>query len=207
MPVPAPHAAGAAAAAAPPRRGPRPARPPAFDLPELVPNCPHCGTSMYADSPPAWRSLDGCVPERRAPPDDDVEGPAAEADLDPFREWRMAATNVPPITARGVAVWGTTAINARGATNTAAAVASNGVSAVVDTMDAPFVSAFGHASGATTIVIQYSADGINFYTAHSVVLAGAAGFAIDCICGAEFVRLQTSAAVSIWATIQAKDGG
>jgi hypothetical protein len=113
--------------------------------------------------------------------------------------------NVPPITPSGIAVWGTTAITAGGDTNTPAAVGANGNSFILDTMNAPFVSAFGHASTGTTIAIQYSADGTNFYTAHTVVLSGAGDFCIDCICGAEFVRLNSSGAASIWATIQAKD--
>jgi hypothetical protein len=119
----------------------------------------------------------------------------------------MSGRNVPPITPQGVAVWGTSTQNAAGSTNTAAAVGAGTNSSIIDTKNSPFVSAFGHASGATTISILYSADSVNFYAAHSVVLAGGADFCIDCICGAQYVCLQSSGAVNIWATISAKGGG
>ena len=116
----------------------------------------------------------------------------------------MSARNVPPIIPAGVAVWGTTVQNAAGSTNTAALVLAAGLSTILDTKDSPFVSAFGHADAATTISILYSADGVNFYVAHSTVLSGAGDFAIDCMCGGQFVQLKSSGQANIWATISAK---
>lgn len=111
--------------------------------------------------------------------------------------------NVPPI---GVAcnAWGTVNQNNSGSTIAPQATGANGFSAIVDTKNSPFISAFGHVDGVTTINLQYSADGVNFNTAHSVTTAGVADFAIDCLCGAQFVRLQSTGAVNASATVQAK---
>jgi len=88
----------------------------------------------------------------------------------------------------------------------AAAVAAAGVSAVA-TMGAGLrvVSAFGNASAATTIMLQYSADGINWYDSGvSKLLAGAGDFAIDVTTAATRLRLRSSAAATITASILGK---
>lgn len=86
----------------------------------------------------------------------------------------------------------------------AAAVAANGTSAALDTWSCPFVSAFGNAGAATTITLQYSMDGNNFYAGPSVTLSGAGDFHIDATCAARFVRLLSSAAATLTATLAAK---
>src|SRR5262249_54081977 len=107
----------------------------------------------------------------------------------------MSARSVPPIG---------TPLNAFTGANPGA----GGVSAVIDPLNSPFVSAFGHVGGATTIMLQYSADGATFYdSGHTASPAGAADFCIDAICGAQYVRLKTTNGVVVTATVQAKDGG
>ncbi len=100
--------------------------------------------------------------------------------------------------------WGTYAANAAGATITAQAVAANGYSNAVDTKNNPFLSVFGNVSGGSTINLQYSADGINWTTTHTVTASGAGDFYIDATCGAQFARLQSTSGVNAYATIQAK---
>jgi hypothetical protein len=113
--------------------------------------------------------------------------------------------NVPPI-GTPCNLWGTIVQNAAGSTITPQAVAANGYSQIVDTRNSPFISAFGNVSGATTVNLQYSADGVNFNTAHSLAASGAGDFNIDCLCGAQFVRLQSTNAINAYATVQAKGG-
>lgn len=68
----------------------------------------------------------------------------------------------------------------------------------------PFVSAFGHVSGATTITLMYSQDNTNWYAGPTVVLAGAADFKIDATTGARYVALQSTNSVTATATLTAK---
>ncbi len=84
------------------------------------------------------------------------------------------------------------------------AVGINGTSTALVLGDARFVSAFGNSSAAATITLQYSQDGTNFYDGPTQVLAGAGNFRIDAIVGAAQVRLKSSAAATITATIAAK---
>ena len=87
----------------------------------------------------------------------------------------------------------------------AAAVAANGVSTAVDCQYTPAITAFGNSSGNTTITIQVSQDNSNFYDASSTSLTGgAADFAISISAGARYVRLKSSAARTITATIAGK---
>lgn len=86
----------------------------------------------------------------------------------------------------------------------AAATGAGGVSAALDTWSCPFVSAFGNASGASTITVQYSQDGSNYYDGPAQVLSGAGNFRIDATCGARYVRLKSSANVTVTATLSAK---
>lgn len=79
-----------------------------------------------------------------------------------------------------------------------------GVSEVVDTGGFPNVTAIGNSAGATTITLQLSQDGVNFYDGPNQVLAGAGDFRIDDSTGARYVRLKTSAGAVITAHIAAK---
>ena len=84
----------------------------------------------------------------------------------------------------------------------ATGVATN--SGVLDSHNSPFVSAFGHVSGATTITLMVSRDGSNFYAGSTVVLSGAADFCLNAEIGAEYVCLQSSADVTATAYLSAK---
>ncbi len=95
-------------------------------------------------------------------------------------------------------------IGVQGNAWSAAAVGANGTSAVVDAWSCPYVSAFGNAGAATTLTLQYSLDGTNFYAGPSVTLAGAGDFHIDATTAARYLRLLSSAAATITATIAAK---
>lgn len=68
----------------------------------------------------------------------------------------------------------------------------------------PFVSAFGNSSGAATLTLQYSMDGTNYYDGPAQTLSGSGNFRIDATTGARFVRLKSSASVTLTATICAK---
>jgi hypothetical protein len=63
---------------------------------------------------------------------------------------------------------------------------------VVDTWSCPFVTAFGHADGATTITLLASMDGTAFYATATQVLAGAADFGINVTCAARYFALKSS---------------
>lgn len=87
----------------------------------------------------------------------------------------------------------------------AAAVAADGVSAVIDCQYQRTISAFGTVDAATTIKVQVSQDGTNFYDSGSeAVLAGAGDFHITLDTGARYVRLHSSAAATITATVAGK---
>jgi hypothetical protein len=86
----------------------------------------------------------------------------------------------------------------------AASVAANGTSAVVDSWSCPYVSAFGNAGGATTLTLQYSLDGSNFYAGPSVTLGGAGDFHLDATTAARYLRLLSSSSATLTATIAAK---
>jgi hypothetical protein len=86
----------------------------------------------------------------------------------------------------------------------AAAVGAGGTSASVDCQNTPFVSAFGNASAATTITVQYSQNDVDYYDGPNQVLGGAGNFRIDATVGARYVRLKSSAAATITATIAGK---
>lgn len=87
----------------------------------------------------------------------------------------------------------------------AAVVGAGGTSNAVDTKDCPAVSAFGNSNAATTITVQVSEDNVTFYdTASTAVLAGAGDFHISLNTGAKYVRLKSSGAATITATVAAK---
>lgn len=85
-----------------------------------------------------------------------------------------------------------------------AAATASGTSNIIDIWNYPFVSVFGNTSGAVTITLQLSADGTNFYDADTVAPSGAGNFKIHATVGARYVRLKSSANVTVTATIQAK---
>lgn len=85
----------------------------------------------------------------------------------------------------------------------AAAVAIGGVSAAIDTNGMPFVTVFGNSSVASTIQVQYSQDGTNFYNAGPSISASG-DFGTSFQPGARYVRLSSSAAATITATVAAK---
>jgi hypothetical protein len=86
----------------------------------------------------------------------------------------------------------------------AAAVGINGTSTALDTDYLPFVTAFGNSSAAATITLQVSQDNTNYYDGPTQVLAGAGNFCINATVGARYVRLKSSAAATITATLAAK---
>jgi hypothetical protein len=86
----------------------------------------------------------------------------------------------------------------------AATTGSAGNSNTLQAWDCPFVSAFGHVSGATTVTLMYSFDGTTFYAGPSTTLAGASDFHIDATTGAEYLALQSSSSVTATAVISAK---
>lgn len=113
-------------------------------------------------------------------------------------------TNVP------VAVMGNVSLahgrgGAQGNLWAAAVVGANGLSAAVDMVGTIALSVFGNVSAATTILLKFSADNVNFYNvAQTVISAGGAGVGdfgfIDIDMGARYVQLQSTAAATITAT-------
>jgi len=106
-----------------------------------------------------------------------------------------AVTTTPPV------------IGTHGNAWNAAAVGAGGNSASIDTQYTPFVSIFGNADAATTITIQYSQDNANFYNGPTLAIpALGSDFASDITVGARYVRLQSSGAATITATVAGKGG-
>jgi hypothetical protein len=86
------------------------------------------------------------------------------------------------------------------------AAASTGTSVSTNSLrkwSLPFVSVAGHVSGAATVTLMYSVDGVTFYAGPSTTLSGASDFSIDATCGFEFVALKSSANVTATAVISA----
>lgn len=71
----------------------------------------------------------------------------------------------------------------------------------IDTHARPYVTAFGSADGATTITLEISQNGTDFYDGPNQVLAGAGEFHISVTSAARFFRLKSSGAATITATI------
>lgn len=96
-------------------------------------------------------------------------------------------------------------VGAQGNAWNAAAVAAAGASASIDTNGLAFISAFGNASAATTIQMQYSADNATWYNGGpSIALSAAGDFGLTVQSGARYIRLTSSAAATITASIEAK---
>ena len=86
----------------------------------------------------------------------------------------------------------------------AAAVLAGGVSASIDCQYTPFISVFGNVTGgATTLTVQFSQDNVNFYDAESTVANG--DFSVSNTYAARYIRLKSSNARTITATIAGKD--
>lgn len=87
----------------------------------------------------------------------------------------------------------------------AAAVGAGGTSASIDAGSLSSVSAFGTVDAATTITVQVSEDNAAFYdTATTAVLGGAGDFHVSLETGARYIRLKSSGAATITATVSAK---
>ena len=84
-------------------------------------------------------------------------------------------------------------------------VAAGGTSAAVDVGQTPHITAFGRTSAATTITLQVSQNNLDWYNTGLSAAPGARGdFAINATIGARYVRLTSSAASTITATVAAK---
>ena len=86
----------------------------------------------------------------------------------------------------------------------AAAVAANGVSASIDCQYTPNISVFGNASGTTKITVQFSQDDANFYDATEQNIPSGGDFSISGAWGARYIRLKSSQARTITATVAGK---
>jgi hypothetical protein len=84
----------------------------------------------------------------------------------------------------------------------AASVGVNGVSAIIDLLDAETITIFGHTSGASTLTIMVSADRTNFYAMDTIAANG--DFADTQYVGVRYMQLKSSAAVTITATLMGK---
>lgn len=87
----------------------------------------------------------------------------------------------------------------------ASVVGANGNSTSVDKSGKSSVTAYGNASAATTISLWVSDNNVTFYNSGAqAVLAGAGDFHINVTTAARYVRLRSSAAATITATIIAQ---
>jgi len=85
----------------------------------------------------------------------------------------------------------------------ATAVVLNGLSAIIDTGGKANITVFGNVSLALTLTVQISADGTNFYN-NSTYAVALGNFSVSLTNGARYIRLQSSLAATITATISAK---
>ncbi len=104
----------------------------------------------------------------------------------------------------GVGIIANPVVGAHANAWSAAAVGIDGTSTALDAQYTPFVSAFGNASAATTITLQYSQNGVNYYDGPNQALGAAGDFRIDATVGARYARLKSSAAATITATLAGK---
>ncbi|RCW44222.1 hypothetical protein [Paenibacillus prosopidis] len=97
-------------------------------------------------------------------------------------------------------------VGAHGNAWNAAAVLANGTSPGIDCQFTANVTAFGSVDAATDISVEVSQNGVNWYNSFlKAVLAGAGHFYISVPnLGARHVRLSSSAAATITATIAGK---
>lgn len=99
----------------------------------------------------------------------------------------------------------TLAVGSHGNAWSAATVGVAGTSTALDTnrCQSGYSSAFGNTSTSSTLTVQYSQDNTNFYSSASTVAANG-NFALAFTHGARYVRLLSSAAATITATLACK---
>lgn len=85
----------------------------------------------------------------------------------------------------------------------AATTGANGTSNAIDLGCSPFVSIFGNTSGASTLTLQLSQNGTDFYDSATTVAANG-NFGVQVTVGARYVRLKSGSDVTATATIAAK---
>lgn len=100
--------------------------------------------------------------------------------------------------------WLTGPVGTQGNAWNGVAVLTNGVSNAVDCKFQNIVSIFGHLTSASKLNVQYSQDGINFYTGPTEMPNANSDFDFDIVPGARYVRLQAQSATTITATIAGK---
>jgi hypothetical protein len=105
-------------------------------------------------------------------------------------EYALVTRNIPTIVGAQANAWN------------AAVVAANGTSTAIDTQFVPNISIFGNTNGATMITIQLSQDNVNFYDGTTTNANG--DFSASGIFGARYLRLKSSQARTITATIAGK---
>ena len=108
-------------------------------------------------------------------------------------EYALVVRPIPPVVGSHANAWNNVAVGV------------NGVSNSIDCQFAPNISAFGTTDGATKIVVQLSQDNVNFYDAVSDIVGGPGDFTISGVFGARYMRLKSTVARTITATIAAKD--
>jgi len=116
---------------------------------------------------------------------------------------KTAANSLPTVLASDQGALPVNVVGSHANAWNAASVGANGTSTVIDCQYVSKISAFGNTSGNTTITVQESQDNTNFYDA--LALAGVNGdFGIQLVSGARYLRLKSSAARTITATIAGK---
>jgi hypothetical protein len=119
---------------------------------------------------------------------------------------KTAANSLPTILASDQGALPVNVVGAHANAWNAVAVAAAGNSASIDCQYTPHISAFGTSNGNTTISLQVSQNDTDFYTAATVTVGGGGGdFALNLTIGARYIRLQSSAARTITASITGKD--
>lgn len=108
-------------------------------------------------------------------------------------EYALVVRTIPPIVGTHGNAWN------------AAAVAANGVSAAIDCQFVSNITVFGNVNGATQITVQFSQDNVNFYDGVTVTVAASSDISISGTFGSRYIRLKSSQARTITATIAGKD--
>lgn len=85
----------------------------------------------------------------------------------------------------------------------AAATGVGGTSGTLDTQGAAFVTAFGNTSGSSTLTLQLSQDGTNWYDS-SYTISANGNFGATFTIAARHVRLKSGSDVTATATLSAK---
>ena len=87
----------------------------------------------------------------------------------------------------------------------AVSVAIGGTSTVLDAAFYATISVFGNASEATTIIVQFSQNNTNYFdSSNSTSLGGGGDFGFTFPAGSRYVRLKSTAAAIITATVAGK---